>query len=388
MTTWDDLLGPLAETPRENGSTALAETATFLADVLVQAGVAVERVPFVAHPYRLRLAGLVILFGTLAYAWALWTRRARAALAIAVLVPVILLAELDFFVPLFGWPGATTEEHIVGRVPPAQAPVRRLIFTAHYDTKTDLFDHVERAPVELLGLPVAVLMIAAALVAWRRPARRLGRLGAVTAVVYGIAAAASFSAGALVRARSPGALDDGAACAILVRLAARLAAGPRLAATDVEVALLAAEEIGVQGSWLWARERFGGGTGLPTWVVNLDPVGASRELAVVRRETFATRGYPPDAQLVKLLDAVHRQERGRSLPLTRFGGGTDGRSLLAHGVPAATLISEVPDHVFVRGLHSVRDDRSRIDRDALDEMVAYLLAVTRAVDAERLDADG
>ncbi len=382
---WDELLGPLAGTARENGTAALAEAATFLADALARAGWAVERVLYSAEPYRLRLAGVVILAGSVLFARWLRAGRARAALAVALALPVLLLAELDFFVPVFGWIGATPQAHVIGRLAPAGPPARRLVLVAHYDTKTDMLDHVERAPVELLGLPVALLMIGGALTAWRRPpARRVRRVVPAIALVYGVAAFTSFSAGALVRARSPGALDDGAACAVLVRLAETLARGPRPATTEVEVAFLSGEEIGVQGSWAYARSRFATPPAVPTWVVNLDPIGASPDLAVLRREAFTLRGFDPDPRLVALLDAVYREQRGVPLPRTRFGGGTDARSFLAHGVPAATLISEVAGHVFMRGLHSARDKRSRVDVAALEATLAYLRAVVQAVDGGRL----
>lgn len=381
MIDWDELLGPLTETPRENGTAALARTATFLADALARAGLTVERVAYTAQPYRLRVAGVVILAGSLVYAWLLRAGRGRAALVLAVLLPVLLLAELDFFVPVFGWIGATPQEHVVGRLAPAETAARRLVFAAHYDTKTDVLDHVERAPVEILALPVAVLMIGAALVP---SARRVRGVAVVASVAYGLGAFVAFTGGAFVGARSPGALDDGAACAVLVRLADTLAHGSRPAHTEVEVVLLSAEEVGVQGSWAYARARFATPPDVPTYVVNLDPVGASRDLAVVRREAFTTRAYDPDPRLVALLDAVYRAERGVPLPRTRFGGGTDGRSFLAHGVPAATLISEVPGHVFIRHLHSARDARSRVDGAALDATVAYLVGVVSAADAGRL----
>jgi hypothetical protein len=384
MTGWDVLLDRLAEVPRENGTPALDATAGWLAATLRAGGVGdVTLVPFTAHPWRLRLAGVLILAGTLLYA--VWLRRGRAgrALAIALLLPVVVLAELDFFLPVFGWPGAREQHHVVARIPAAARAERRLLFTAHFDTKTDLLDHVARAPIDLLGLPVAALLIAGALAARRAPrGRALGRLvGAAgwVAPLWGAGAFAALTAGAFVGPRSPGALDDGAACAVLVRLAERLAAEP-LGATDVEVVLFSAEELGVEGSWRYASRRFAAPLDLPTAAVNLEVIGASEDLALVRRESFTLRGWAPDAGVVALLDGTHRRLRGRTLPRTPFGGGTDARSLLAHGVPAATLVGVAPAGVFFRGLHSARDERARVDVGALERVLEYLLAVARAAD--------
>jgi hypothetical protein len=35
--------------------------------------------------------------------------------------------------------------------------------TAHYDTKTDLLDHVQRAPIDFLAAPMLLLMLLGAL---------------------------------------------------------------------------------------------------------------------------------------------------------------------------------------------------------------------------------
>ena len=78
--------------------------------------------------------------------------------------------------------------------------------------------------------------------------------------LYGFALFVTLSSGAFVRERSPGALDDGAACAVLARLAETLAAMPALERTHVDIVWFAAEEVGVQGSREFVAE-FGTGAG-------------------------------------------------------------------------------------------------------------------------------
>jgi hypothetical protein len=171
MAGWNELLAQLAEQPRENGSAALAQTANYLAATLTGFGIPVERLAFTAYPYRHRLCGVVALLGALAYAWALRTRRRVLAIALALITPALILLELDYYVGWLTWPGATRQEHVIARlaVPEAQ---QRVILTAHYDTKTDLLDHVERAPVDLLSLPMTLVMIAAPLAGIVRARRR------------------------------------------------------------------------------------------------------------------------------------------------------------------------------------------------------------------------
>jgi Zn-dependent M28 family amino/carboxypeptidase len=243
--------------------------------------------------------------------------------------------------------------------------------------------------VDLLAVPVVPLMVlgavAGALAGRARRAARLCRGVAAAAawagLLYGGLTFVALSGGAFVPQRSPGALDDGGSCAVLVRLAERLAAAP-LARTEVEVLLFSAEEVGVQGSWVYAAERFAAPPELPTAVLNLEGLGASQRHGVIPAERFVLRSFAPAARLVELLERVHREQLGSGLATLPLGGSTDARSFLAHGIPAATLFSEEPGAVFPRGLHSARDARARLDETALEASVEYLLAVARAADAE------
>jgi acetylornithine deacetylase/succinyl-diaminopimelate desuccinylase-like protein len=392
MSDWDPLLDRLAEAPRENGSLALHETAQWLVGALQAAGVSdVEWIEFVAHPHALRMAGLVVLAVLLLYAWLLRRGRPLAAALLLLAGAAAILADLDYEVPVFSAIGAEVQPHVVGRIAAAGEPVARLLLVAHFDTKTDLFDHVERAPVDVASLPVVAFLLVAAFGAAAAP--RAGRFAAALragarvatwlAPIYGAFAFLVFTGGVFVRARSPGAIDDGAACAVLLRVAEALAAAPP-ARTEVEIALLSAEEVGVQGSHVFAARRFAKPPALPTFVLNFDPIGVAPGLRLLRRESFTMRSFAPDPRLVARLDEVYEAERGEKLSRTPFSGGTDARSFLAHGIPAATLITESPGSVFVRDLHSVRDERSRLDEAALDATLAFVLRFVRSVDERPL----
>ena len=385
MGRWDELLAHLALQPRENGSAALAQTADFLAATLAGFGLPVERLAFIAYPNRHRVCGIVALIGALAYAWALRARRRGLAIALALITPTVILLELDYYVGWLTWPGATTQEHVVARIA-APAVRQRVILTAHYDTKTDLLDHVERAPVDLLSLPMTLAMIAAPLAGIARARRGAGpaparfeRAMVPVSAFFGLAVFLVLTGGALVSQRSPGALDDGAACAVLVRVAETLARTP-LGRTDVEVALLSAEEIGVQGSRDFVHARL-----LPapadTVVINFELIGAAADLAVFGSERFTLHSYPADPTLLNVLDTVHRQRRQRPIHVTWYGASTDARSFLREGIPALTLLSDLPEHALARGMHSADDTRDRVDEAALDETLAYVMDVLRAIDS-------
>ena len=393
MTSWEDLLRHLAEAPRENGTAALQEAADYLFATLTAAGLHVERFEYLGQPLRLRLAGVLALLAGSAYFFLMRAGRARAALATALLLPGLLLAVLDYYVPLPGRLGMTPQSHVVARIDAREAPTQRLLLAAHYDTKTDLLDHVQRAPLELATIPLILLLVVGAVclrVLRRRAGRsgspRLRRVASIATWAGPVAGTAYFltlTAGAFVPGRSPGAIDDGAACAILVRLAQSLAAAP-LAQTEVELLFLSGEEAGVHGSWVYAESQFSRPPDLPTALINLELVGASANLAVFGTERFTLRSFRPDARLVALLDELHRRQRGQPLYVFPYPAATDARSFMAHGIPAATLASDLDGHAFIRGMHSTRDSRERLAPSALDSTLELLLAAVRAADERAL----
>ncbi len=390
MNEWEPLLHELAEVPRENGTAALEQTAWFLSDALSGAGFEALVHPFPAEPFVLRLLGVAALAIGLFYFLKLRHDRAGTAFLIALLGVGAILAQLEYHVPIFGWIGAKTEHNIEARLAPEGEPEQRILLAAHYDTKTDLLDHVERFPVDALALPVMGLMLLSPLL-WamlrrRRPraARILTSVTAWFALVFCVAIFAVLSGGVFVAKRSPGAIDDGAACAVLVRMAEVLAQGPPLQRTEVVVLLLSGEEINLQGSRHYARTRFLELPVLPSYLVNLDPLGASAELAVAGREASSLSGYAPDARLLALLDRVHQRLYGKALRVSTMGGRTDAFSFLDRGIPALTLFSRVDPWWVPRHLHSADDNRARLDLASLGDARDYLVEVVRSFDAESL----
>jgi Zn-dependent M28 family amino/carboxypeptidase len=216
-------------------------------------------------------------------------------------------------------------------------------------------------------------------------AARLTNFAGVAALLYGSAFLLAFSAGALLRARSPGALDDGAACAVLVRAARELAQSPPLHQTDIEFILFSGEELGAEGSAQYVKSNFRERDTLPSYVVNLDPIGASARLAVLGKESRLLRAYPPDPRIVAGLQHVFREITGSSLGLTSHAGFTDGVSFAAHRIHTLTLFSEVPPFDVPRYLHSARDTRSRIDLSSLDLTKRLIVRFAQEADANSMN---
>ncbi|MEO2166569.1 MAG: M20/M25/M40 family metallo-hydrolase [bacterium] len=383
MSDWAELLSALADAPRENGTPGLRAAASFIAERLELAGVEPQVQAFSAHPHDPVALGVGVFLLCCSYAWALRSSRKMLSAFVAVLFLALPVGYLDWQLPLT--PGFSIQEDNIFGVIPARNPDQRIVLTAHYDTKTELTDHVVRLPVQIAGAVVGVLALlfplALSETLRRRWSLRASRIFANATLIYGVLFLVVFAGGAFRSERSSGAFDNGAACAVLLRAATALADGPALERTEVMFVFFAAEEVGAQGSWRFVRDRLPKLPALDTYVINLDPIGASEQLTVVHREGGILRGFEPSSAVVSLLDSVHRQQTGRPIGHTSGGGLTDAFPFLASGVPAATVISAVPPFVLPRGMHTSADARGRIDLKSMDTTLEFVLRLVRFADS-------
>jgi hypothetical protein len=377
---WATLLPHLSEAPRENGTDGLATAAAFITAQLDRVGVRWTLQEVLVHPLEPVALGLVVFSLCCAYWWLLRRSHVRAATATALLLAAVPIAQLDWQVPLT--PGHTAREVNVLGVVSAAEPTQRIVLTAHYDTKTELTDHIVRLPVRIAGGLILIAAILATPFTARLKSRVWERVLGASVLAYGALFALVFSGGALQPKRSPGALDNGAACAVLLAAAARLSDGEALDTTEVIFAFFAGEEVGAQGSWAFVDDHLSSLPARRTFVVNLDPVGASDDLTIVHGEGGLLRSFKPDRSVVSLLDAAHHRVLGRPIAHTRGGGLTDAFPFLARNIPAATIVSSVSPFVLPRGLHTHADVASRIDRAALDRTLEFVIEVVRAFDRE------
>jgi hypothetical protein len=369
--------------PRPNGSEDFFRVASFLESSLREQGADVGLHTFTATPHGFQLAWSAALALVLAYAAAVALRRYGLALALALAAPAMLLLEFELLRSPVSGLLPLPESNIVGTFA-GRAGGPTLIFCAHYDTTTHFGDHFSWGPWGWRLGPATGLAIGLALAGlWRR---RYGRgvprwlaLPAVTLVIVPFGAMAWFQAvGPLLREPSPGALDNAGSLAALLRLAERLEGRGSGAATTVKLVFLAAEEERALGSWAYAKTLVGIDR---IAVINLESIGASDALAYVPEDGFALRRYASPRSLVDFVNASARETLGKplaALPLPE-GTLTDGRSFLAHGVPALTLRA-LSDGAFPRQLHSALDSRERLSSSAVERVSAFLFALVERAD--------
>jgi hypothetical protein len=129
--------------PRPNASVAEAKTRLALQQWLDRQGIPYLVHTFRIYPYFFECIGIWLMLSRTVLAVAVWYRWGWWSLPIALLGA--LGGTLDYAqnTPLVTWPGGRLGKNIIIQFGPDQ-PLREIIFSAHYDTKTELLDHMTR----------------------------------------------------------------------------------------------------------------------------------------------------------------------------------------------------------------------------------------------------
>ena len=344
--------------PREAGTPAAAAARAAVAEHLAALGYRVEQQRFSFHPSSLLgfpvfgagLGGLALLLlpllaGARAPAWA-------AALLLAGGLAALTAVGIGIglgWLPLGGEP--REDANLVATR--GDGPVRRWI-VAHLDTKAQVQSMAGRlVAVWVIGLAVAALLALAL--------ARLG--GAVPLPAAGAGAALAVVAGALagrgrLRGTSPGARDNGSG------VGGALAAAEASAAASTGILITGAEEFGMVGARVFARERAPLLRGAV--VVNLDTIDQEGELALVCHDA---RGAGLARAEAPRLAAAGLAPRVRRLPL---GILTDSLPFARAGVPAIT-IGRLTWRTL-RTIHTPRDTANGLSLETADQVGRALAA--------------
>ncbi len=372
--------------PRPNGSAGLERVAGFLVATLGRYTPDVVREPFPATPYGFQLVWALLLVLVSAYGVMLVRRRYRVALILAAIAPVVLVLEFELLRSPVSGLVTTSEDNVIGTFA-GRPGGPTLLLSAHYDTATHFGDHLvwyrwARWLAPATGLAAAVPVLA---LLWPRIGAGLPQAALVASALAVLvpfsAMAFFFAAGPMLRAPSPGALDNGGSVAALLRLGESLARRPAEAPTTVKLVFFAGEEERALGSWHYTAGLRNAAAPRPV-AINLEGIGSGFGLTYVPEDGFALRRYASGDALPALLRTVAR-DAGIAPPVAAPlppGTLTDGRSFLARGIPSVT-IRGVADGGFPRRLHSWRDSRERLSLAAIEEAVALLDALVRHVDA-------
>ncbi len=371
--------------PRPPGSAGERATARAIRDWLEAHGIPYRVHTFSLYPYFFESIGVwIILSRTLLWV-AVIERWGWLALGLAVLG--LLGGTVDILTgwPLVTWPGRRTGENIVIEFGPPDA-IREVVFSAHYDSKTELLDHRQRAIfVEHPRLWAALTLLVGAF-ALLDAFVSLANAAFASFVHVGSVALASLllvgawglglhlSAGRFVK-QSSGAVDDGAACAVVLMLAQRLAhEGLPSPDTRVTIVLFTGEEANMQGSRAYVRAR---AWPLPTRVVNLELLGQDGPYLLWRQDGDAFHRVETPAEVRAWVTSAVSRVVGTA-PREEGQINSDAFSFLREGVPAVTL-GTADKRWGTRGLHRPTDSPARVRVERLSEHVNILWALIEDV---------
>jgi hypothetical protein len=367
--------------PRPNGSRALLAAVESVRTWLEAHGVAVQLQPFRLRPYFMELLGLWLAIGGVVLLAAAWRGPAWSGPPLALLLVAVPLAETRFLRPVVSGLVRCPAHNLAVACAPAGEVRREVVVAAHLDSKTEWLDHARRHALLRLGRPAMVLALACGLLLALAPLLPAARWAAVIAALpvtaYGLGMGANLLGGRLSRRPSSGAVDDGAAVAVVLGLALRLGGGTlSLQHTAVTLLLTVGEEAQMQGAMAHVRGR---AWPLPARAVNLEILGQDGAHLLWDENGTATRRHPMDSDLNDALAQAVRAVTGRP-PARAPLINDDALAFLLAGIPATTLGS-LDTVLGERGLHSALDHPGRVIPERLDETVEVLACFLSTLDA-------
>ncbi|MBU3917131.1 Zn-dependent exopeptidase M28, partial [bacterium] len=265
-------------------------------------------------------------------------------------------------------------------------PARELIFAAHYDSKNDVWDHLERTKIlKMLPYALLVAIISCIWVLFEKKFRIMGRgvLKFVPIVLPGVFVVYgcflfSWLGGYVFLGedrQSYGAIDDAASVVTLMGMARDINSGKtRLGDSNVTLLITGGEEVGYQGAYAYIKKRFGdkpANPKIPVSLVNLELVAQNGNMVYWKTVGSLTKFYQADPSLIKRLNTVWLEASGK--PMDSGGTLTDDTMVFgAVGIPFVTVgHSGIPGLGF-GGFHSPADNMDRVNPENLALMIKTL----------------
>jgi len=365
--------------PRPNHSPALEETATYIKTTLTDWGVPFIVQQFPLRPYMQLILGIAVLaLAVLLLAFVI-KKMPVAALVVALAIPLLLMIEFELFVPVVTGVVKKTGENIVVTYT-VPNPARELIFAAHYDSKTDFWDHIQRAKIYrfipaafILGLALAILIF------FTRHHTSGAIIAAILAgilVVYWGLVFLGFGGYIFIPAdrQSFGAVDNGTSVTALMVLAKDIHDGKvSLGNSNVTIIFTAGEEVTLQGAHWYVKERFGPDVrpALPTTLVNLELFGQNGPMVYWKKDGVFLKYYDADPELIGRLGAAWTRVSGTAIE-PREKITDDAQRFMSAGIPAITIGNAGIPGLGEGGFHSTEDAITRVNTENLALMINAL----------------
>jgi len=371
--------------PRPNQSQALEETAKYIKALLNDRGIQFVVQEFTLRPYMQLILGSTILLLAILLFILVLKKKSIAALIVALAIPLLLIAEFELFVPVVTGLIQKTGQNIIVTYD-VPNPARELVFAAHFDSKTDFWDHIQRARIYSL-IPEAVVLglLLAVFTFFSRKYATLKKK-AVTAVVLTLAGVVVVYWGLGFLGfggyiffpsdrQSYGSVDDGASVAALLTLSRDIHDGKvDLGNSRVTIVFTSGEEVNLQGADQYVKERFYKGEKpvLPVSLVNLELVGQNGPMIYWRKDGEFLKFYDADSSLINRVGKAWKTESGMGLEPDQNLITDDAQRFMTAGIPAVTIGNSGYPGLGLTSFHSTADNLGRVNLDNLKLMIRVL----------------
>jgi hypothetical protein len=370
--------------PRPNHSQALADTAAYIKTLLTGWGVPFVVQEFALRPYMQLLLGISMLLLAILLFIFVFKRKPLAALIVALAIPLVLFLEFELFIPVVTALVTKGGENIIINFT-VPNPARELVFAAHYDSKTDFWDHIQRSKVYAF-IPLAVIIgLAAAIFTFftkRYAALRKKAITILTLILTGAVAVywslIFLGFGGYIflppERQSFGSVDDGGSVAALLVLSKDIHDGKvSTGNSNITIVLTSGEEVSLQGAHAYVLERFGKGQkpAVPVSMVNLELAGQNGPMVYWKKDGQFLIYYNADTVLAERLGTAWKEEADTAME-SRPALTDDAQRFMSAGIPAITVGNSGLPGLGEGWFHSNLDNPGRANPDNLKLMIKAL----------------
>lgn len=304
------------------------------------------------------------------------------------------LAQYIFYSRLFDPLFRSAEGlNVVGSLEPANAAERQVVLVSHHDSPY-IFSFLERfqpfafARLFLGMLSYAWLTVYLAFLAIEQLlSGQAQHSSGIMLLLVAIGALFALQLFLMMSRRpSPGAGDNLNSTSMNIEIARYFArrkdSEEQLQNTRLVVLSTDGEEIGQRGAIEYVRAHLSDLRRIPTYVVNIDSVYYSKDLAVLTRDRHSRVKLSSSMVDTILRIAEQHQIRIRSKPIPFGGGGTDAAAFAVKGIEATGLIAQPTgllrnDHLY----HTSKDTAEVIEETAVSAIIRIITEYVRYVDA-------
>jgi hypothetical protein len=337
------------------------------------------------RPYMQFSIGLTLLILAVVLFILVWRKKPTAALIVSLIFFPLLFLEFEMFIPLVSRIVTKPAENIIITFTTPDA-VRELIFAAHYDSKTDFFDHIQRAKIYkwiphafLLGVLLSVWLF------FVKKSKKLqkGLVTAVNLIVAGVLVVfwglVFLGFGGFIfmspEKDSLGTIDDGTAVVTLLALAKNINDGEvDIGDSNVTIILTCGEETTLQGADFYVKERWGkeAHPELPTTLVNLELIAQNGNLVYWPSVGVFLKFYDADPELAERVSMAWEEVSGVPMGLDTDGITDDSHRFATVGIPVITIGHEGIPGMGMGGFHSTADNLERLNYENLEMAIETL----------------